>query len=189
MRKGMPSARPLRALLAATAATVAVLLPGTAAAADEAAGPTVVGRLVQTWSEAGRDPAGLEHADAPLSWIETGQGAVRIPANDLAGVPAGSTVAVTLGGETADPATAEGVEPARDVLEAQVLSQASAAPLPARRITNQVTVALVAPQGSAPDGVTLQQVVGSVDGPVADFWAAQSDGAISVGVTATHDWV
>src|ERR687885_53102 len=109
MQKEMPSARPLRALLAATAATVAALLPATAAAADE-------------------------------------------------------------------PAVADGVEPARDVLAAQVVNQPEVAPLPARRLTNQVTVALVAPQGARKDGVTLQEVVGTVDGPVAEFWAGQSDG-------------
>ena len=34
-------------------------------------------------------------------------------------------------------------------------------------LTNQVTVVRVAPDGVAPDGVTVQQLVDLVDGPVA----------------------
>ena len=37
--------------------------------------------------------------------------------------------------------------------------------------------------------MTAQQLVDLVDGPVADFWSEQSNGAIAVGVTATRDWV
>ena len=51
-----------------------------------------------------------------------------------------------------------------------------------------MTVVLVTPAGAPKDGTTLADVVEAVDGPVADFWAEQSDGAIRLGVTAAHDW-
>jgi hypothetical protein len=48
----------------------------------------------------------------------------------------------------------------------------------------------VAPAGAATDGVTVQQLVDLVDGPVADFWSEQSGGAIDVGVSTTvRNWV
>ncbi len=55
-------------------------------------------------------------------------------------------------------------------------------------LTNRVTVVLVQPAGVAPDGVTEAQVVDAVNGPVADFWSEQTNGAVKLGVTASHDW-
>jgi hypothetical protein len=37
--------------------------------------------------------------------------------------------------------------------------------------------------------VTLPQLVAAVDGPVAEFWAGETDGAVRLGVTAAHDWL
>jgi hypothetical protein len=188
MHKGMPSLLSRLSASALGLATAAVFLSGGVARADEPAGPTVVGRLVQTWAEQGPGED-ADHADAPLSWVQGRHGAaVRVPTADVAGVPAGATVAVTLGGEVADDASGEGFTPARDVLNAEVVAQPQVAPLPDRRLTNQVTVALVAPQGSTPDGVTVDDLADAVDGPVADFWAEQSDHRIALGVVAKSGW-
>jgi hypothetical protein len=59
---------------------------------------------------------------------------------------------------------------------------------PRAGLTNEVTVVLVAPAGAPRDGTRVADVVGLVDGPVADFWSEQTGGAISLGVTAAHDW-
>jgi hypothetical protein len=204
MQKQMPSARDVLApsgrLLRSTAvasavACSAVLLSGGVAAADERAGTTVIGRLVQVWAEGERAHGGSaeQGTDGPLSVVETTSGdSVRVPTEAVTGLPAGSTVSVTIGSEVDDEAADEhGVEPARTVLASEVLG-ASAAPTasatPVRGLTNQVTVVLVAPAGAPKDGTALTDVVRAVDGPVADFWADQSDGAIRVGVTAATDW-
>jgi hypothetical protein len=99
-------------------------------------------------------------------------------------------VSVTVGSPTQhDGGTAD--DPAHDVLSHDVVALPPAAPAPADAagLTNQVTVVLVAPGGVAPDGATAQQLIDVVDGPVADFWSEQSNGAIKLGVTATRDWV
>src|SRR6185312_14199783 len=83
-------------------------------------------------------------------------------------------------------------DPLNQVLDTTVLGQPVADPVlrNADGLTNQVTIVRVAPDGAAPDGVTMQQLVGLVDGPVADFWSEQSNGTITVGVASTHrDWV
>jgi hypothetical protein len=56
-------------------------------------------------------------------------------------------------------------------------------------LTDQVAVVLVVPRSGTPDGTSLQSLVDTVDGPVHDFWAGQSNGAIRLGVTAAHGWV
>ena len=96
----------LRALVVAGALAVAapaVVLAGPGVAvAQEPAGTAVVGRLVQAWPEKapGEDDAHAEAA-APLSWVETADGSVRVPTEDLAGVPAGATVELTVGADVA----------------------------------------------------------------------------------------
>src|ERR671932_1936666 len=96
--------RPLRALAGtATALALSLTLPATAARAEEAAAPaTVVGEIVQAWPEAG--PAGsaaeTEHAEAPLTWVESPTGeAVRVPTEAVASLAGGSTVEVTGGAQ------------------------------------------------------------------------------------------
>ena len=63
--------------------------------------------------------------------METAAGdAVRVPTEDVAGLPAGATVSVTVGAQVDDEAAGEhGVEPARTVLASDLL----AAPAPAAR--------------------------------------------------------
>jgi reprolysin-like metallo-peptidase family M12B len=190
-----PRRRPLRALAgAATALALSLTLPATAARAEQAAAPdTVVGEIVQAWPEA--EPAGAaaeaEHAAAPLTWVETPAGdAVRVPTEAVAGLEVGATVEVTVGAHVPDAAGQEGFEPARDVLAAQLLQEAPEAH--AARVTgltNEVTVAMVVPAGGTADGATLDQLVAAVDGPVAEFWAGETDGAVRLGVTAAHDWL
>jgi hypothetical protein len=195
MQKEMPSAqsvlaparrRLLRSLaLGSVVVAAAVVVPGAGAQADEPDGSTVVGTLVQAWPDA----EGGSHTDeGPISWVQAADGdAVRIPTADVEGIPTGTTVEVTVGSGDG----AESADPLHEVLAAEIVAPAPPAPVlaDAAGLTNQVTVVLVAPGGVARDGVTAQELVDVVDGPVADFWSEQSDGAISVGVTATHDWV
>src|SRR3954464_495947 len=85
----------LRPLAVASIAVAAAVLPGavaTGASADEAT--TVVGRLGQAWPEA---PAGPPEADGPISWVQNADGdAVRIPTEDVDGIPAGTTLKLTV---------------------------------------------------------------------------------------------
>src|SRR3954452_4549129 len=104
MQERMASARTPRPRLrrratspaGAAAARAGAVVPTAVAAADEAASVTVVGELVQAWPEDAHHEAPTEHAaEAPLSWIQTAAGeAVRIPTEDMGGVPVGSTVRV-----------------------------------------------------------------------------------------------
>jgi hypothetical protein len=152
---------------------------------------TVVGQLVQAWPETA---AAHEAPEAPLSWIETAAGdSVRVPTDDVADLPAGATVEVTVGGEVHDEASEDGAETAREVLGSDVVTPSTdpeALPAPAGPLTNEVTVALVTPGGVAPDGTGVEDVVDVVETEVAPFWAQQTDGAITLGVTAPHaGWV
>jgi len=164
------------------------------AADDESATDTVVGELVQAWA----DPAKVSEADdeqyaSPLTWVETDDGeTVRIPTDQVEDLPVGATVEVAVGDEVLDEASEEtGLEPAREVLAAEVVAPAAdPPPAPAAaRLTNQVTVVMVVPQGGVQDSTTLTQVVDAVNGPVATFWSEESQGAIRIGVTASHDWM
>ncbi|WP_448615632.1 zinc-dependent metalloprotease family protein [Modestobacter sp. URMC 112] len=197
--------RPLTArslLLAAVVVLSAgqLALPDAARAeepADVAAGDTVVGELVQAWPEHQDPAAAAEHADeGPLTWVETPDGeAVRIPTEsieDVARASVGATVEVTVGDEVEDEASAEaGLDPAREVLEAAVVQAAPAAPAAptaaAGALTHEVTVVMVVPAGGVGDHSWLDGVVDLVDGPVAAFWAGQSDGRVRIGVTAAED--
>jgi hypothetical protein len=192
--------RPLRALAGvATAVAVSLALSPAVARADEPAADqaqTVVGELVQTWAEtgpAGHAPAAGQQADhAPLTWIEGADGeAVRIPTEAAAGLPVGATVEVTVGDQVTDAAAEQGIEPARDLLDAALL-QATPAADGARTgtLTNEVTVVRVLTPGGHEDGTSLEQLVHAVDVDVADFWSEQTDGGIRLGVTATApEWV
>src|SRR5690349_2927970 len=118
---GSSARRLLRPVLVALASvTVSVSLPLVPAAAD--GHRTVVGTLVQAWPEQRHlESAALEAA--PLSWVRQADGhSVRVPTADLADVPAGSTVEVTVGSPVRDAATNDqGYGPASDVLSADVL--------------------------------------------------------------------
>ena len=58
------------------------------APADEPTGTTVVGRLVQAWPEA--QARRRAEADGPISWVQNADGdAVRIPTEDVEGIPTG----------------------------------------------------------------------------------------------------
>ncbi len=179
------------------ALTVPLLgLPGTAVAAGEpSTGDTVVGTLVQAWPEYEHLSEVAEHADeGPLSWIEPENGdAVRVETEEVEDLDVGATVEVVLGAEVADVAASEGLEPAREVLAAEVLEPAPAdAPVaeasPATRVTNRVTVVMVVPAGGVRDTTTVNDVVAAVNGPVADFWSRESNATVGVSVVAQHDW-
>jgi hypothetical protein len=206
----MPSARfvpvarrgLLRSLVLAGAAVSAaasiVVLPAVASADSGTTGTgttrTLTGQFVQTWADSeheGTTAAG--EAEGPQSFIETADGTtVPIDTGDAGHLPLDATVAVTVQGATeqgtGNDASAPPVLP---VLQSQVVTRAPAPPVvPARRFTNEVTVALVAPVGAQPDGTTPEQIAGLVDQDVARFWSEQTDGAVQVGVTSAHPtWV
>jgi hypothetical protein len=162
------------------------------ALADEGPGGTVTGQLVQVWPETSLQGqhAGESHEE-PLTLVEGEDGAsVRVRTEDVEDVEPGATVEVTVGGTETDAAAEDGYEPAREVLDTQVVQAAPAAgPVPAGPVTNQVTVVMVVPQGGTPDDTSLASVVSAVDDPVSRFWSEQTGGAVTVGVTAAHDWI
>ncbi|WP_158579921.1 reprolysin-like metallopeptidase [Geodermatophilus marinus] len=183
--------RPLGALV--LAAAVPVVLAPAGARADQA--ETVVGEVVQVWADTAHDAdAGEGHAHAaetPLTWVATEDGgAVRLPGEAAGQLPVGATVAVSVGGEVADEAAGDGYEPARDLLAADVLAAAPEAPVRTAAVTNEVTVVRAVPPGGAADATTVRELVDAVDGPVAEFWAGETGGALRFGVTAAvADWV
>jgi uncharacterized protein with LGFP repeats len=214
MQEGVPSAlefsvrdvnppwSPRGLVLAVAAAVLAAAQlagPVPARAGDGATDPgeTVVGRLVQAWPEYERAADARERADqGPLSWVETADGgSVRVSTDELqdaVDVSVGATVSVTVGDEVRDePAEEAGLDPAFEVVDATVLAPAPTGPAPAAApaalVNALVTVVTAVPRGGVRDGRRLQDVVDEVNGPVAAFWSAQSDGAISLGVTAQHD--
>jgi len=187
VRAPLARRRLLRSLAVAAAvvsgAVAPVALSGAVASADAVAGQTVEGQLVQAWAEA-EPAAGHDDghgSDGLVSWVQPAEGdPVLIESEAVDGVPSGATVEVTVGPSTA------GDDPL-PVVDATVTSTPALSPA---RVTNEVTVAMVAPAGSAPtgDGTTLAQVVSAVDDRVAPFWSAQTDGAVNLHVAATHDW-
>ena len=192
MDRWMPSVRfvpvptLLRSLVVGSALIAGAVVPAGIALAGEPTGTTVVGTLLQAYPESKDGAAGAEQ---PISWVQNAEGdTFRIPTDDVDGIDPGTTVRVTV-----DPADEKsGADPLYDVTGTTVVTPAPSAPVlrdPAGT-TNQVTVVRVNPDGTAPDGVTVQQLVDVVDNQVADFWSEQSNGAISVGVTRTvADWV
>ncbi|MGY1772212.1 hypothetical protein [Blastococcus sp. SYSU D00813] len=187
-----PPRRPLLAGAALALALPLLAAPSPAAADDPAPRETVVGELVQGYADPGPHEAGeATHADAGLlSWIETAPGeAVRVPTEDLPDVGAGATVEVTVGAEVDDEAADAGMEPAREVLAAEVVAEAEPPAAPAATPVNHpVTVVMVQPAGSVRDGTTLAAVMAAVNGPVADFWEEQTNGAVRFGTVAGLDW-
>jgi hypothetical protein len=163
--------------------------------ADPQPGETVVGQLVQAYDEPG--PGEAAHlttaADEPLSWIETGSGeSVRVSTDDVDHLSVGTTVAVTVGGEIADEASAEGLDPAVGVLAAETVAPATndrqTTAQTVASVNHQVTVVMTQPAGVARGTTTLAQVQAAVNGPVADFWAQQTGGAVRVGSVGGVDW-
>ncbi|TFV87802.1 hypothetical protein [Blastococcus sp. CT_GayMR16] len=185
----------------------AVLLPiavPAAAAADDApsSGETVVGELVQAWPEyEDHDEAAERGAEGPLTWIETEDGgSVRVSTDDLqdglpgAGAPVGATVEVVVGDEVdGDPGTEDGLEPALEVLSAEVVEAAPAEEPPvAAAATDVVTVVMMIPGGgTAEPGRTLAQVEAAISTSVAAFWSGQSGDTIRITTAAGNDpaWV
>jgi hypothetical protein len=189
-RRALSRAGVLAAALAATAG-LTVGLPATASAAPAGTltRTTVTGTLLQAYPETATPDGAV---DAPLSWVQTAGGAaVRVPTSAMQGVAAGSSVQVTVGAQLPPVAAQDqGLTPAREVLTGSVTAAPVVVPAPAAaRITDAVTVVLVTPHGAVRDDVTVRQIVDTVNGPVADFWSKQTGGAITLGVTASHDWI
>ena len=194
-----------RSRIAAITAVVLfpLLVPTVASADDEPArGDTVVGELVQAWPEhENHDEAVARADDGPLTWIETASGdTVRVSTDDLTdglgraaaagGLPVGATVEVVVGNRVAnDPTAADGLEPALEVVSAEVVTAAPAVEPPlAAAATDEVTVVMVIPAGGAPEpGRTLAQVETAVNGPVAAFWSEQSGDVVRIATAAGND--
>jgi hypothetical protein len=195
MDQGMSSV--LRSLVVVAAVAASAVLPGAVAAADEPDAATVSGRLVQGWAEAHPDDAaaGHEHGEA-VTWVQPAQGdAVQVDPAAVADVPSGATVELTVGSGTGDGTEDDGRgdeagSAPLEVLEKEVTAPPRVAPVlaDAAGLTNRVTVVLVRPAGVPADRVTEADVVDAVNGPVAAFWSEQTDGAVQVGVTASHTW-
>ncbi|MGY1772213.1 hypothetical protein [Blastococcus sp. SYSU D00813] len=179
----VPAGRRVPALLLVAAAVLAPFVLPAAASAEETAAETVVGELVQAWPEA--MPGSGHDADAePLTWVETAAGeAVPVSTADVADLPVGSTVELTVGAAEDGGAA----DDARAVLAGEVRE---AAPVAAATPSNAVTVVRVVPAGGVPDGTSVAALAAAVDGPVSRFWAGQTGGAVRFGVTYAHpDWV
>jgi hypothetical protein len=182
-------------VLAAAAVVVPVLVfPAATARAEDpvVTGETLVGELIQAVPEY-LDPAeaAAHGAEGPLSWIRTSGQDVRVDTAGLGDVPVGATVEVVVGDEVADAASADGVEPAREVLTATVVEESPAVPetAPAGGPTNEVTVVRVAPPGAADDGTTIEELVDLVNTEVTTFWSGQTDGVIELHATGYPTWV
>ncbi|TFV53574.1 reprolysin-like metallopeptidase [Blastococcus sp. TF02A_35] len=202
LRRPRGSRARLRSLALTGALTTSVLgtvaLPGVAAA--EAA-TTVTGELVHAMVEA--EPGEDHGSDGRVSWLVTADGEIPVETDKVADVPTGSQVELTLGraedaedGEDGDGAQGtDGTAPALPVLGSDVKQEErppaapAPAPAPVGGLTNQVTVVQVAPAGTSPDRTRLGDLVATVDGPVAGFWAEQTGGAVRLGVTVARDWV
>jgi hypothetical protein len=175
---------------AAAAAAASGLVAPAVASANAGTTSTLTGTYVQTWADAEHAGTGAHEAEGPQGFLAIPGGVtVPIDTEGVGEVPLGSTVSVTVPG-TMDDVTGSvtsGDAVVNPVLDAAVVETAPPAPVvPARRFTNEVTVALVAPVGSRPDSTTPEQVAGLVERDVAPFWAEQTDGGVQVGVTATH---
>ena len=172
-------------------APVAVPVP----AGEPAAGDVVVGELVQGYADPGPAHLGEEHpadqGSGLLSWVQADDGeTVRVQTDDVSDVEAGETIEVIVGGAVRDEATTEGLEPARDVLAAQVVAPADdpvVSPTTAP-VNHEVTVVMMQPGGVARDATTPAQLTAAVNGPVGTFWEDQSGGAVRFGVTASYGW-
>ena len=190
----MPSSRRPRLVRAALAGAIVLVvgpLSTTRAAAEDAA-DTVVGEVVRTFA----DPYDHEKATAvheePMVWVEPAKGAaVRLTGKEAEELPVGATVEAEIGEQVVDAAAATGaVEPARELVEAEVLAAAAAAPSVSSTAVHTVRVALVVPAGlTAPapgarsdDLDTAEEFAELVAGPVADFWRQESYGAIEIEV-------
>ena len=190
--------RSLLVVLAAAVTIPVLAVAGTASADDEVStGDTVVGEFVQVWPEYEDQVEAAEHGDeGPLSYVRTEEGdSVRVDTDDVDDVEVGATVELTVGREVSDTASEElGYEEARAVLETEVLAgplaEATPPPAPAATpFTHAVTVVMVNPAGGTRDATALADVVAQVNGPVADFWEDESNGAIRLGVAAQHNWI
>src|SRR5688500_4993528 len=142
MQEWMPSVREsrtpsggrrlLRSLVVASAVASSVVLsavmPGAVAAADEPAGTTLAGRLVQAWAEGHPEDAAGGHAtDEAVSWVQPADGdAVRVDSAAVAGVPTGATVELTVGSQVEDP---DDDEAPLEVLQAEVTAVPAVAPV------------------------------------------------------------
>jgi hypothetical protein len=140
------------------------------------------------------EPAHSHADDELLTWVQPADGdAVRVDTEDLDHVPVGATVSVTVGEPVPDEASAGGLEEARDVVDADVVTAPATEQIPAAQADDPanhlVTIVMMQPAGAARDATTLTQVQAAVAGPVATFWRQQSGGVVRMGLAATAvDW-
>ncbi|WP_369139687.1 M12 family metallo-peptidase [Modestobacter versicolor] len=191
------------AVVAAVLATFA--LPSPARAEDlPDPGDTVVGQLVRAYAEPGpaepgaagphAEEHGEGHDDGLLTWVQPASGdAVRVDTEALDHVPVGATVSVTVGEAGPDEASAEGLEEALDVVDADVVARLATERIPTAQAdapaNHLVTIVMLQPAGAARDATTLAQVQNVVSTSVATFWRDQTGGRVRIGLAPTAvDW-
>lgn len=189
---------PVSFVLTTTVAVLVAALAPAAARADDGvtSGDVVVGELVQAWAEPeNEDEAAGDVHDEPLSWVKTDTGdAVRVSTDDVADLPLGARVELSVGSEVVDAATTElGLEATREVLASEVLAPAPLEPASSGQtgtaVTNEVTVVMMVPSNGVQEpGRTLAQVVDAVQTSVRNFWSTETGGAVEVAVSAQWDW-
>jgi hypothetical protein len=206
-------------LTGAMAAAASMLTPPAVASADTGTTTVVGRLLQTWAETEHHGTAAGAEADGLRSWVRTAGGVtVPVQTQGVADLPLDSTVSLTVDGTvdattgdddadgqtTGDQTTMDAAaddakddapddaagQPALPVLGSTIVKDAPATPpVPARRITNQVTVVTVLPAGSTSDGTSAAQVAALVNHEVADFWSAQTDGAVRIGVVKTVDGV
>ena len=178
--------RLLRSLAVAAAVVSGVVAPvalsGAVASADAAAGQPSRG----SWCRPGRRRSPPTRRTTRRDEPRAGQlGPDRpratpcpIESDAVDGVPSGPTVEVTVGSEHVRRRAAAGAS--------TPTVTSTAPPSPRRPVTNEVTVAMVAPAGSAStgDGTPLATVVAAVDGRRGALLVGQTDGAVNLHVAA-----
>lgn len=186
----MPAVRPpypLRSLIVAVTAVVVVPLVGVSVAS--AAVDTVTGDLVRTvvGGAASGNPPAME-----LAWVRADTGdTVRVWAGKVYDIPTGSRVRLTLG-TNVDDAGDYVLAPARDVLDREVLDGPpdSGPGISGGGVTNEVTVVPVLAAGATPDMyLNFADLLASLNGPVHDYWAEQTGGAVQIHASGDPSWV
>ncbi len=193
----------LAVVVAAALALVAGLVAPTAQAEPRgrAPGPQLTGTVERVLLDDFGSNA--PEVDAPLTYLRTATGAVKVPSPDLAGVRNGASVQVQL---TSAPATLSaapvdaagsdpqagadvaGVRVLADVVDGTVATGAGTAPvsaaLAAGADAHEVLVVVADLPGDKPSARSAAQVAATVNGGVDRYWSTVSGGRVRFHATA-----
>jgi hypothetical protein len=152
---------------------------GTTLAAAVAPGETLRGVLERLSVE---QQAGGARSAEITTWVHAGVRRVPIAPQAVADVPTGSQLIARLA-----PATTPGA--VRRVLSVTVLTRSTASALPrtAAGGAHAVTVVLAVPAGAHADSMTVARLDAALAGATR-FWAQQSDGRITFGLSRSVGW-